>query len=397
MEIIKSNKLCNICGDICENETTLKCNTEHVFCYVCIYDWFKHLMTANCTYSQYKKRMCPICKKDGGYLEYYPIYVYNNNIHIKKETLCNTPSAKNPSKLCSKKGLYNGKCYIHNKNNSMVCEESANIYLDNSNTYVMANSFISNACIAIDSACIANACIANACIANAYIANASIANACIANLNTNYLDNPNTYISNNAYSANAYSANAYTANAYSANAYSANAYIDNIYTANLNTLNFKNSGNTYLGNTGNTYQSNLNTNYLGNTGNTSLANLNTNYLGNIYLGNTCITSINTFPANINTTYASNNELNDIIINIKNDISKLIKYIENDTQYISLVPLIDNLYISPLNTQTVSMNPTKFNNDISPLKCGVKLKSKDGYCNNKPHTKFNGKCGLHKNM
>jgi hypothetical protein len=123
------------------------------------------------------------------------------------------------------------------------------------------------------------------------------------------------------------------------------------------------------------------------------------HLGNImitFTKNTSLSNIyNTSLVNLNTTYTSNNELNElnnIIISIKNNIQKIQKNIDDNIKLISTIQLNKQL-----NKQTVSLNPINANNDILPLKCGVKLKSKNGYCNNKPNTKFNGKCGLHKNM
>ena len=110
-------KICNICGDTCENETVLKCNPNHVFCYQCIYDWYIVLLKTNYSH-EYKKRMCPICKKDGGYLAYNTLYVFNNTIHKKQVIICNTPLKSNKNKLCSKIGTYDGKCFLHKNVNS---------------------------------------------------------------------------------------------------------------------------------------------------------------------------------------------------------------------------------------------------------------------------------------
>ena len=118
MNVNNIEKICNICGDTCVNETVLKCNPNHVFCYQCIYDWYIVLLKNNYSH-EYKKRMCPICKKDGGYLTYNILYVFNNTIHKKQVIICNTPLKSNKNKLCNKTGTYDGKCFLHKNVNTV--------------------------------------------------------------------------------------------------------------------------------------------------------------------------------------------------------------------------------------------------------------------------------------
>lgn len=64
--------ICNICSEsIEENKVVqLKCNpTKHIFCYDCIYDWYKILKKPSTNFGNYTiKTMCPICRKNGGLL-----------------------------------------------------------------------------------------------------------------------------------------------------------------------------------------------------------------------------------------------------------------------------------------------------------------------------------------
>jgi len=71
----KNNEfICNICSNSIENNKIigLKCNVKkHVFCYDCISDWYKVIKNSmksniNCNYNFI--RMCPICRRNGGYL-----------------------------------------------------------------------------------------------------------------------------------------------------------------------------------------------------------------------------------------------------------------------------------------------------------------------------------------
>lgn len=71
----KNNRfVCNICSDVIDNNKIigLKCNVKkHVFCYDCIFDWYsitKKNMKSNINSNYNFIRMCPICRKNGGYL-----------------------------------------------------------------------------------------------------------------------------------------------------------------------------------------------------------------------------------------------------------------------------------------------------------------------------------------
>lgn len=66
--------ICNICSDVIDNNKIigLKCNVKkHVFCFDCINDWYietKKNMVHNINSNYNFCRMCPICRKNGGYL-----------------------------------------------------------------------------------------------------------------------------------------------------------------------------------------------------------------------------------------------------------------------------------------------------------------------------------------
>ncbi len=76
-KLIKNNGdtkyICNICTEEIENDKIigLKCNPlKHVFCYDCIFDWYKQLASKKYKYTgNYNmQNMCPICRKGGGLL-----------------------------------------------------------------------------------------------------------------------------------------------------------------------------------------------------------------------------------------------------------------------------------------------------------------------------------------
>ena len=66
--------VCNICSEIIDKNRIigLKCNVKkHVFCYDCISDWYietKRNLNTNIRSNYNFVRMCPICRKNGGYL-----------------------------------------------------------------------------------------------------------------------------------------------------------------------------------------------------------------------------------------------------------------------------------------------------------------------------------------
>jgi hypothetical protein len=127
--------ICNICVEKIENNNIimLKCNNKHIFCYDCIYDWYKQILkTDSCNYTI--KTMCPICRKNGGKLPLKDNIIYNKLIHY-----CNIINVninvnicghilKNGINTCKKKSK-NGYCYLHKANNNI--NENNNDILSN--------------------------------------------------------------------------------------------------------------------------------------------------------------------------------------------------------------------------------------------------------------------------
>ena len=147
----ENNYICNICNENIENDKIigLKCNpTKHIFCYDCIFDWYKELkFKKNLTHQgNYENNTCPICREYCGLLPRHPNYSFIPGIHqkssIKKvkvvipqkqpkeNCLCN-------AKLLSKDGFckstgkseFGGFCGRHKnskKNDNVPSESSTN-------------------------------------------------------------------------------------------------------------------------------------------------------------------------------------------------------------------------------------------------------------------------------
>ena len=131
--------VCNICSDIIEKDNIigLKCNLKkHIFCYDCIYDWYlvtKKNYNNNINSNYNFIRMCPICRKNGGYLPNLNNN-YTKDIHYKnidgnqeivqtcgfklkgKDDYCMNTAKKSYNNLCKKH--YN----IQLKNNNKQCK-----------------------------------------------------------------------------------------------------------------------------------------------------------------------------------------------------------------------------------------------------------------------------------
>ncbi len=119
--------MCNICMELIENDkiVRLKCNPDkHFFCKSCIVNWFKEVQKNKCNSNEYKCRMCPMCRGDGGYLklgendkfikgifEKEKVKKENNN----NENIGNCIHKLKGDKNCSRKGSnkYNGYCGQH--------------------------------------------------------------------------------------------------------------------------------------------------------------------------------------------------------------------------------------------------------------------------------------------
>ena len=120
---------CNICSEEV-NETDLirlKCNpTKHYFCYSCILDWYKEVKKLRYT-NHYIMNMCPICRKNGGFLPIIGLISPIKGIHATTQLtkkINNKNIQKCGVKLKTKDGfcqvigkpLYGGLCGIHCKN-----------------------------------------------------------------------------------------------------------------------------------------------------------------------------------------------------------------------------------------------------------------------------------------
>ncbi len=92
-EIENEIKKCNICMEEIipykNNLITLICDPKHYFCKTCITDWFIHLKKNKYKLmynpeNEFKERMCPICRRDGGLLPLFSQNDYIPSIHQKK-------------------------------------------------------------------------------------------------------------------------------------------------------------------------------------------------------------------------------------------------------------------------------------------------------------------------
>lgn len=130
--------ICGICMSPVEGEIVrLKCNDLHFFCNDCIVDWYKELKRTKYK-NMYKKenefrvRMCPICRQDGGLLPLFKKEDYIASIHEKKlykkkkekkkvknekekveKKLCDFEMTS--GKRCTRLGgdKYGGRCFQH--------------------------------------------------------------------------------------------------------------------------------------------------------------------------------------------------------------------------------------------------------------------------------------------
>jgi hypothetical protein len=96
----ENNYICNICNDNIENDKIigLKCNpTKHIFCYECIFDWYKELKFKKSAthHGNYENNTCPICRVNCGLLPRHPNYPFISGLHQKES------SSKNNTKIKS--------------------------------------------------------------------------------------------------------------------------------------------------------------------------------------------------------------------------------------------------------------------------------------------------------
>lgn len=126
--------ICNICTDVIniDDLIVLKCNNSHVFCYDCIFSWYKLCEKNIGGYHEYIHRMCPICKKDGGLLplknDITPIK-YIHQIPMCKQLGCTYECAtdiqlkyKKPDGNCIKHYCeLNSLCQFKHKYSNNIC------------------------------------------------------------------------------------------------------------------------------------------------------------------------------------------------------------------------------------------------------------------------------------
>lgn len=123
-KFIKTDKqyLCNICSDEIENDKiiSLKCDPKkHIFCYDCIFDWYKELNKKN-NHSNYPvSNICPICREKGGLLPVYGDDKPIKNINIMNTKKLNTELIINENKYAHECGVKlkskNGFCHAFGK------------------------------------------------------------------------------------------------------------------------------------------------------------------------------------------------------------------------------------------------------------------------------------------
>lgn len=129
--------ICNICIEPIEEDSLdtslvrLSCVPDkHYFCRKCIIDWYKEILQKNNGNSEYKNRMCPLCRGNGGYIQQLKGEKYLKGIHTKLEVKKKDYSIINQCKYiingdrqCSRSANKNYKDYcsqhhlVVNKNN----------------------------------------------------------------------------------------------------------------------------------------------------------------------------------------------------------------------------------------------------------------------------------------
>ncbi len=136
-----NNKLiCNICIEPIEENSIdtslvrLRCVPDkHYFCRKCIIDWYKELIEnqKKGIYADYKYRMCPLCRGDGGYIHHVKPELFIKGIHKKEEKKKKEVKNKNNNQdnLCIFMINENKRC-SRNKNksnNHNYCTQHFNI------------------------------------------------------------------------------------------------------------------------------------------------------------------------------------------------------------------------------------------------------------------------------
>lgn len=103
---------CNICLiPLDDTKITLLCN--HQYHYNCIKNWYKTIVKDHSIFLS-KTKICPYCRKNGGYLPKPENEIFDPDIHDVREKKCKA-QLKKSNRLCSKNAVKNGYCNIHNK------------------------------------------------------------------------------------------------------------------------------------------------------------------------------------------------------------------------------------------------------------------------------------------
>ena len=142
---------CNICSDNIDEDKIigLKCNPQkHIFCYDCIFDWFKVLKKKHGSAYYSTLNMCPICRKNGGLLPTCEGYDVIKNIHDLKMVKTKVVSVNdsknlllNPNKLehecgfkllngngyCISVGRYEGLCGKHISKKDLLPKDNSSV------------------------------------------------------------------------------------------------------------------------------------------------------------------------------------------------------------------------------------------------------------------------------
>ena len=135
-EYLLKKYTCGICSDLIPNGEiiALKCNpSKHIYCYDCISDWYKEIKNKKHTGNYTTVNICPICRKNGGFLPCLKndnfikgIHIFNNiDVEIK---LCNA-KLKTKEGFCTAKGnpKYGGLCGIHRVKDKALAINNNNI------------------------------------------------------------------------------------------------------------------------------------------------------------------------------------------------------------------------------------------------------------------------------
>ena len=120
-DLNEPKKICNICtSEIDENLIILMCNPNHFFCYDCIKEWYvtlkKKIKASKTFFNEYKLKMCPICRKNGGLIPTInDEFIKDVHTHTQL-TICNAQLVSKDKK-CTKNGYskYNNMCLTHFK------------------------------------------------------------------------------------------------------------------------------------------------------------------------------------------------------------------------------------------------------------------------------------------